>query len=220
MNRSRRDKLKLKKKTGKMEDSQPPPNQEAITDEFNDSDFDDMDLTDIRDDSGPPPIDIAFEAVNKIEDIMNQRLYIAKAREGMAYGKTSMNLPPFANFNARCTPDLGTSVANEIFKELMCGIIEESKKGFIDRTIQALDQLLDEKKNAITNIRREAREKLGTGSKSAGTARTLLYKKLGELKDENDKKLAEFKAEIRYKPSSKRKGTLEESGRNKKHFRY
>ena len=103
----------------------------------------------------------------------------------------------------------------------MNNIIEETKGSFVDRIIQAMDHLLDEKKNALTKIRKDAKTQIGTGSKSAGTARTILYKKLGEIKDEIDGKLAEFKAEIRYKPSVKRREFQEDSRmKNRKFPRY
>ncbi|CAG2252394.1 unnamed protein product [Mytilus edulis] len=173
MNKTGRNKLTLKK-SRKMDSSHPPLNQEALAiaaNEMNDSDFDDLDLTDLNDNTGPPPIDIAFEAVNRIEEVMGQRLGIAKAREGMV--------------------------------DQMKNITEETRNTFTDRIIRTLDGFLEEKKETITTIRREAKEKIGTTSKSAGTARSIMYKKIGELKDHNDRKLAEFKAAIRYKQPEK-----------------
>ncbi|VDI20824.1 fructose-1,6-bisphosphatase I [Mytilus galloprovincialis] len=55
-----------------MDSSQPPLNQEALAiaaNEMNDSDFDDLDITDLNDSTGQPPIDIAFEAVSRIEAV-------------------------------------------------------------------------------------------------------------------------------------------------------
>ncbi|CAG2229570.1 unnamed protein product [Mytilus edulis] len=207
MNKTGRNKLTLKK-SRKMDSSHPPLNQEALAiaaNEMNDSDFDDLDLTDLNDNTGPPPIDIAFEAVNRIEEVMGQRLGIAKAREGMVYGKTSNNMPPFCHLNMRCTPDLGNVEMNNLFRDQMKNITEETRNTFTDRIIRTLDGFLEEKKETITTIRREAKEKIGTTSKSAGTARSIMYKKieLNMLKDHNDRKLAEFKAAIRYKQPEK-----------------
>lgn len=67
-----------------MDSAHPPLKKEALAIaayEMNDSDVDDVDLTDLNGINLPPPINIAFEANNRIEEVMNQRLSIAKARE-------------------------------------------------------------------------------------------------------------------------------------------
>lgn len=200
MTRPGREKLRVKqRKTMEIEDSTPPNNQEALNMDLNkEPDFEDLDLTDLTENAGKPPIDIAFETVKSVESLMKERLHMAKAREWLAYGRTSSNLPPFCHINLRCNPDLGNTDNNDIFKELMGNTISETRNLFLDKTIETLDILLKEKKEVITSVRQEAIAKIGQSSKSAGNARKTMYKKLGELKDENDSELAEFKADIRY----------------------
>ena len=110
----------------------------------------------------------------------------------------------------RCTPDLGNVEMNNLFRDQMKNITEETRNTFTDRIVRTLDMLdgfLEEKKEIITTIRSETKEKIGITSKSAGTARSIMYKKLGDLKDHNDSKLAEFKAAIRYNQFEKHNGT-------------
>ena len=193
MSRHPNSKLKLKKTT--MAESQLPSNQEALFED--DSDFNDLDLTECNTPNQIPPIDIAFQAIKDIEILMEQRLNIAKAREGMVYGRSSKHLPPYCHVNLKCKPDLGGTEENQRFTNMIDSLIEETQNNFMTKCIDMLDTMIDEKKDKITHIRREAKDKIGTTTKAGGSARSMLYKKLGELKDDNDKKLAEFKTQIR-----------------------
>ena len=180
----------------------PPNNQEALV--FNeDSDFDDLDLTEIteRDSDHLPAIDIAFKAVNEIDVLMKKRFSIAKAREGLVYGRHSDQLPPFCNVNLRCKPNLQDTTNNKEFEEKMDKLIKETRDYFISQAIGILDGMFSTLKEEMTTIRRKAKDQIGTGKKAAGEARTLMYKKLGEMRDKEEKELAAFKAEIRYKPT-------------------
>ncbi len=81
-------------------------------------------------------------------------------------------------------------------------IIEETKEAFLDKSIQILDSLIEEKKNEIKRIRIDAKDKIGVDGKDAGTARSTLYKKLAEIKTANEEELSQYQIDIRYKPSS------------------
>ncbi|CAG2252397.1 unnamed protein product [Mytilus edulis] len=58
----------------------------------------------------------------------------------------------------RC-PDLGNVEMNNLFRDQMKNITEETRNTFTDRIIQTLDGFLEDKET-ITTIRREAKEKL------------------------------------------------------------
>lgn len=182
----------------------PPCNQEAISkqkesdEEMNDSDLDYLDLTDV--DSGSncfKELDIAYNAIGISEDIHNKRLVLAKAREWLVFANNSNRNPPFCYIKMRCTPDLGDKQAEERFQSAVQNAYDDARKSFIQKTIETLDQIIHEKTEEITAVRKNAIEEIGTLSKGAGEARKTLYRKLGELKDSKDNELKEYKGEIR-----------------------
>lgn len=202
MSRKGREKLKLKNSMDS-DNSLPPPNQEALLQDDDDSDFEDFNtITDVNVNNGLAPLDIALEAVNKIDKLSRERLYIAKAREGLVYGKSSKNFPPFCHFNLRCNPDLGNSETTLVYKSMMDAVIEETKNGFYERSISVLDNLLDDRKSEIKRIKKDAKKRIGTDVKGAEAAKNTLSEKLSEIKTRMSKELADFQTEIRYKPST------------------
>lgn len=177
-----------------------PSNQEAlmmnIDTKNQDSDFDELDLTDCKE-KGTPSIDIAMTAVNKVEKLMKERLTIAKAREGVVYGKTSKRLPPFMHFNVRCAPDLGTIEDNTEFKDLIDKLIEDTETEFLSTVITHLDNKIKDKTNQIAYVRKEAKAEIGTSSKAAGIARTTMTNRIDQIKDKIASELAEYQTHIR-----------------------
>ena len=172
----------------------PPCNQEAISkqqesdDEINNSDFDYLDLTDV--DSGSNnfrELDITYNAIGISEEIHNKRLVLAKAREWLVYANNSSRNPPFCYIKMRCTPDLGDKQSEEKFQAAVQKAYADARKTFIQNTIESLDQMIQEKTEEITSVRKNAVNEIGSSSKGAGDARKTLYRKLGELKDCKEK---------------------------------
>lgn len=181
-----------------------PSNQEALLlvndnkeDQFDDSDFDDLDLKDSNKEKGTPSLDIAMTAVNKTETLMKERLTVAKAREGLVFGKSSKKLPPFMHFNARCTPDLGTIEDNTDFKEYVDKLIEDTENELLSTVISHLDNIIKDKTNKIAYVKKEAKKEIGTKTKAAGVARTIMKNRIDEIKDAIGKELAEYQTNIR-----------------------
>lgn len=184
-----------------------PSNQEAymsqqceLDSSDDDSDIDNLATTDVSDTKNPSiPLDIAVGAIKAIDKLSDERLELAKAREGIAYGISSDKLPPYCHFNVKCAPDVRNVEINEIVNSAITNIIEDTKKEFLRKVLNELDTIMLEKTNCIKATRKEAKDQIGKKTKSAGEARTMLTKKLEEIKNRNDKIIAEFKADIRFK---------------------
>ena len=117
----------------------------------------------------------------------NKRLVLAKAREWLVYANNSSRNPPFCYIKMRCTPDLGDKQSEEKFQAAVQKAYADARKTFIQNTIESLDQMIQEKTEEITSVRKNAVNEIGSSSKGAGDARKTLYRKLGELKDCKEK---------------------------------
>ena len=115
----------------------------------------------------------------------------------------------------------------------MTGLIRATKDKFINDAVAVLDDKYNVIKEEIKTIRKEAKAKIGTSTKSAGEARDLMYKKLNDLTNKDDKELAIFKGEIRCpaKPEQERqqyrqtghsneRGWPRGSGRGYRHYKH
>ncbi|CAG2220920.1 unnamed protein product [Mytilus edulis] len=131
---------------------------------------------------------------------MNSKLAIAKAREGLAYGlQEDGNIPPFCKILLDCRPDLLNRDYSKELVEIWTTKLKETKTTLLTESVKFLD-------NKISDIDGEIKKKLdntktiiGAATKCAGLARSDLAKRFLDMKERQEKDLAEFKTDIRAK---------------------
>lgn len=130
----------------------------------------------------------------------DSRLAVAKAREGLAYALDEEgNLPPFCKINLYCRPDLqDRSMANQL-AEIWSTKERSVKETLIRESVEFLDRKLSDMNSKISETYENANSVIGVASPSAGEARSQLKRRYIDIKERNEKELAEFKTDIRSK---------------------
>lgn len=144
--------------------------------------------------------DIVSGAIRELKNIMNGKLAIAKAREGIAYGlRDDGNLPPFCKFQLECRPDLMNKDYSRELAELWNQKSREYKHTLLTASVNFLDQKLSTIDVEIRTKLDNTKAVIGVATKSAGMARSDLSRRFLMLKDRQEKELADFKTDIRTK---------------------
>lgn len=137
-------------------------------------------------------------AVKEMREKMDVRLAIVKAREGLAYGlQEDGHLPPFSRINLSCKPELNERTIFMELQEIWEAKAKIVREELLIETIEFLDKKLETITEGIKQTLDNAKEVIGIASKSAGEARKELTRRFLEMKNTEEKRLLEFKTDIR-----------------------
>lgn len=216
-------KLSLKKYTfGKMEsqddDHDIPCNQEQVTSiPDSDEDFDyNLDLTNLELTSSIKEAnqdnayaDLLSDAVDSFETALTSRHSIACAREGLSYAIMSGKLPPYMRWHLECRPNLGDESINKEFQEIWKTKTNTIRDKILKSSVDFMDDKIGLANNKLREIRGETLNAIGKSTQAAGAAKSKFNEKTRQLKEEFDRKLLDFKVNIR----SERKSTINQHSR-------
>ncbi|VDI83880.1 Hypothetical predicted protein [Mytilus galloprovincialis] len=190
---------------------------------FEDEDVDfSLDVTDIKgtkkreeEKTGDDFAGIISTAVKELRSKMEIRFAIAKAREGLAYGlQEGNNVPPFCRIQLSCRPDV---LDKNIYLELQKTWDQKEetiRKTLLTESVEFFDSKLQVINDELKSTLDAAKEVIGLASKSAGDARKELVRRFIDMKDKQQKRLLEFKTDIRSRIPSDLK--LQKTGKNKR----
>jgi len=147
--------------------------------------------------------EVIAKAVKTFRTQMDQRLVVAKAREGLALAVSDKNsLPPFCRLTLSCKPDLKDRDLYQKVQDKLHNVRDE----LLRETVELLDQNLEQQNAVLKETLKETKDRIGVSSKGAGEARTELTERIRKIKESQDRELLQFKTDIRSrgKPSGKR----------------
>ena len=189
-----------------------PCNQEqlrrSITPCISESDEEDLfdyklDLTNVNSSPSCPNAqdtelsNVVASAVENFNNEMNKRHKIACAREGLSYAITGGKHPPFLKWQMDCHPNLGDSSLNKEFQEMWKSKASNIKDKAMKSAIDFLDTKIEAGNSNLREIRMEALNKIGKKNPASGLARTKLNQIMTKSKEEFDRRLLQFKMDIR-----------------------
>ena len=152
-------------------------------------------------------------ACNTFDAELNERHQIACAREGISYGQSNGNMPPFMKYNVYCHPNLGNTAINTEFQTYVKSQIEDYKKKFNDNIINFMDSKIEASNDKLKQIRTNALNTIGNDN-TAEVAINEMTKRMKGSKEIFDQKLLEFKTNIRLnKPHGHSERKLPQHGR-------
>ena len=123
---------------------------------------------------------------------------IVKAREGLAYGlQEEGSLPPFSRINLSCKPDLNEKTIFLELQEIWGNKAKAVREELLTESVEFLNKKLATMTEGIKQTLDNAKEVIGLASKSAGEARRELTRRFFDMKNNQEKKLIEFKTDIR-----------------------
>ncbi|CAG2211017.1 unnamed protein product [Mytilus edulis] len=205
-----------------------PPTQDAFKDPIDTEDFDlSLPLTNIssapkkeEDKTESDFSDVVSGAVRDLRTIMNSKLAIAKAREGLAYGlQEDGNIPPFCKILLDCRPDLLNRDCSKELVEIWTTKLKVTKTTLLTESVKFLDNKISDIDGEIAKKLANTKTIIGVATKCAGLARSDLAKRFLDMKERQEKDLAEFKTDIRAKqpiPTWKRSNIHFKKGNNRR----
>ena len=149
-------------------------------------------------------VDCISTASVNFEKEMDNRHKIACAREGISYGISCGKMPPFMKLNFHCKPDLGDMEMNNAFRDHIDQKCEELRKKFSEDVISYLDSRIEESNARLRRIRQISVFTLGKREHTSDEKEELNQRMKG-IKERFDKKLLDFKTEIRSEKSRRQR---------------
>uniref|UniRef100_A0A8W8KII8 Uncharacterized protein n=1 Tax=Magallana gigas TaxID=29159 RepID=A0A8W8KII8_MAGGI len=146
---------------------------------------------------------------NSFETALTSRDSIACAREGLSYAIMSGKLPPYMRWHLECRPNLGDESINKEFQEIWKTKTNTIRDKILKSSVDFMDDKIGLANNKLREIRGETLSAIGKSTQAAGAAKSKFNEKTRQLKEEFDRKLLDFKVNIR----SERKSTINQHSR-------
>lgn len=139
-------------------------------------------------------------AVRELRTNLENRLSLAKAREGLAYAlEEEGNLPPFCKIVMVCRPELNNKTVFNELRDMWQAKERSIKEKIVRESVTLLDKKLADYNRDITEKYNNTMTIIGVATAGAGEARKQLKRRFLDIKENTERELTEFKTDIRSK---------------------